>query len=557
VWDGHPVASLRIMSGPAIISTFGAGPVDLAPELCRSMADIVLINPRFEVSYWGLEHALPLMGKRANMPVACLPLLAALTPPGHSVTLLDENVEEIDYNCCARADIVGITGMVVQRRRMRQILAELKRRGAFLVVGGPWATVKEDDFADLADIVFIGEAEQTWPQFLRDWEQGTYRPRYEQAEKTDMTTVPTPRFDLLKMRRYAFGSVQFTRGCPFQCEFCDIIVTFGRKPRIKATAQILAELEALRAQGIRMAFIVDDNLIGNKRAIKPVLRDLIAWQERLGYPMTFFTEASIDLADDPALMRLMVEANITSVFVGIESPNEASLRETKKLQNVRAGGTLVEKVHRIQDAGMEVWCGMILGFDHDDETIFEAQLRFIAEARIVNVMLGMLSAIPKTPLYDRLAAEGRLDTSDEPEFGTNVIPLQLDRAQLRDGYMHVLHELNRPSAYFDRMDDLYYRKTRLNFSRGANRHWRRHPWRLVQAKGRLLAQALGLLTRLAWRVPDPALRREYLRRVWRLVKGRRDPSVLWIYVVKCAMHYHAHTMARRMVEGLTPVVNSY
>jgi len=212
------------------------------------MADIVLISPRFEVSYWGLEYVLPLVGKRANMPVACLPLLAALAPPGHSVTLIDENVEDIDYDRCARADIVGVTGMVVQRRRMREILAELKRRGVFLVVGGPWATVKEDDFQGLADVVFVGEAEQTWPRFLAAWERGAHRARYEQAEKTDMATLPTPRFDLLKMRHYAFGSLQFSRGCPFQCEFCDIIVTFGRKPRIKTTAQVLAELEALRAQ---------------------------------------------------------------------------------------------------------------------------------------------------------------------------------------------------------------------------------------------------------------------------------------------------------------------
>src|SRR5262249_51005704 len=170
----------------------------------RSMADIVLINPRFQVSYWGLEHALPLLGKRANMPAACLPLLAALTPPGHTVTLVDENVEPIDFDRCARADVVGITGMVAQRLRMREILAELKRRGAFVVVGGPWATVKEDDFAGLADAVFVGEAERTWPQFLRDRERGAHRPRYEQDEKTDMTTVPVPRFDLLKMWHYAF-----------------------------------------------------------------------------------------------------------------------------------------------------------------------------------------------------------------------------------------------------------------------------------------------------------------------------------------------------------------
>src|SRR4051812_21050876 len=223
-----------------------------------------------------------------------------------------------------------------------------------------------------------------------------------------------------------------------------------------------------------MAFIVDDNLIGNKAAIKKVLRDLVAWQEALGYPMTFFTEASIDLADDPELMALMVEANIAAVFVGIESPNEESLRETKKFQNVRDGGTLVEKVHRIQDSGMEVWCGMILGFDHDDETIFDAQLAFIAEARIVHVMLGMLSAIPKTPLYDRLAVEGRLDCEVEPGYGTNVIPLRLDREQLQEGYVRVLSELNQPDAYFGRLESLFL-DARLEYSRRANRHWRRHP----------------------------------------------------------------------------------
>jgi radical SAM superfamily enzyme YgiQ (UPF0313 family) len=520
------------------------------------MADIILINPRFEVSYWGLEHGLPLLGKRANMPVACLPLLAALTPAGHRVTLIDENVEPIDYDRCARADIVGVTGMIVQRRRMREVLAELKRRGAFVVVGGPWATVNEEDFGGLADVLFVGEAEETWPRFLREWEQGSHRCRYEQAEKTDMSTAPVPRFDLLKMREYAFGSVQFSRGCPFQCEFCDIIVTFGRRPRIKTTAQVLGELEALRAQGIRMAFIVDDNLIGNKKAIKQVLRDLVDWQVRNGYEMTFFTEASIDLADDPELMALMVEANIASVFVGIESPNEESLRETRKFQNVRAGGTLVEKVHRIQDAGMEVWCGMILGFDHDDATIFDAQLRFLAEARIITAMIGMLSAIPKTPLHDRLAAEGRLDPSDESEYGTNVIPLRLDREQLREGYVRVLDALYEPSAYFERMESLYL-GARLNFSRGANRHWRAHPWRLARAKGRFLVEALGLLARLAWHVPDPSLRREYLRRVARLLRARHDPAVLWIYVVKCVMHYHAHTMARRMVERASPLVNTF
>src|SRR6478752_6649587 len=227
------------------------------------VADIVIINPRFEVSFWGMEHALPLIGKRANLPVACLPLLAALTPSEHTVTLIDENVEAIDYERCARADIVGVTGMSVQRFRMREILTELKRRGCFTAVGGPLVTVQEDYFDGLADVIFIGEAEETWPQFLGEWKQGLHQYRYEQAEKTDMSTVPTPRFDMLKMKRYAFGSIQFSRGCPFQCEFCDIIVTFGRRPRIKTNDQIIAEIEAIHAQKMPIVFIVDDNLIGN------------------------------------------------------------------------------------------------------------------------------------------------------------------------------------------------------------------------------------------------------------------------------------------------------
>lgn len=212
------------------------------------MAKIAIINPAFEVSYWGLEHAQQMMGKRANMPVARLPLLAALTPAEHEVTLVDENVESLDYDALAKFDIVGLTGMSVQRFRMDEIVSELKSRGAFVVVGGPWVTVEEEYFDSRVDAIFVGEAETTWPQFLDDWKAGTHKHRYEQSEKTDMSTVPTPRHDLLKNNHYMFGNLQFSRGCPFQCEFCDVIVTFGRKPRIKQASQIIDELECLRKQ---------------------------------------------------------------------------------------------------------------------------------------------------------------------------------------------------------------------------------------------------------------------------------------------------------------------
>ena len=520
------------------------------------MADIVIINPRFDISFWGMELVLPLMGKRAATPVACLPLLAALTPAGHDITLIDENVEAIDFERCSRADIVGVTGMGIQRHRMKEILADLKRRGVFTVVGGPMITMAEDYFGDLVDVLFIGEAEETWPRFLTEWQEGRHQTRYEQAEKSDMSKVAMPRFDKLKMRHYLFGSLQFSRGCPFQCEFCDIIVTFGRRPRIKTSPQIIAELEAIRAQGMHIVFVVDDNLIGNKKAIKEVLRDVSAWQEQNGYPLTFFTEASIDLADDPELMRLMVEANVITVFVGIESPNEASLRETKKFQNVRTGGTMLEKVHRIQGAGMEVWCGMIVGFDNDGPSVFDAQTRFLKESRIANVLVSLLTAIPKTPLYHRLEREGRLDMSDELEFGTNVISLQLSREELRDGYVRVMNELYKPDAYFGRLEELYLQE-KIRFCQGRARYWRRHPIKRLTANALFLAQAAGLFLQLMRNIPEASLRQEYRRRIGRFLKVRRDPATLLSFVFSCAMHYHAHTMARRMVSGRTAVFSGY
>jgi radical SAM superfamily enzyme YgiQ (UPF0313 family) len=520
------------------------------------MADIVLINPRFEASFWGMEYALPLLGKRANLPVACLPLLAALTPSEHAVTLVDENVETLDFGRLARADIVGVTGMSVQRFRMREILSELKRRGIFTAVGGPWVSVQEDYFDGLADTIFVGEAEETWPQFLADWRHGRHQRRYEQADKSDMSRVPTPRFDLIDMRQYMFGSVQFSRGCPFQCEFCDIIVTFGRRPRLKTSTQVIAELEALRAQNMRVVFIVDDNLIGNKKAIKVLLRDVIAWQQANGYPLIFFTEASLDLADDPELMQLMVDVNITSVFVGIESPNEESLRETKKFQNVRKGGTILDRVHAIQSAGMEVWCGMIVGFDHDDPTIYESQRQFIQEAHIVQAMLGMLHAIPKTPLHARLAAEGRLDMTDESEYGTNVIPLHLSREQLRDGYLQVMNDLYEPEAYFGRLEALYL-DNNVKTGLGRARYWSRHPWNRVKVQTSNLIRAAVLFWRLMSRVPDAGLRHEYRKRFRRLLSHRREPDLMVLYLIKCALHYHHYKMAKHMSSGRSRISNSF
>ncbi|WP_337174979.1 radical SAM protein [Paludisphaera sp.] len=521
------------------------------------MADIVIINPKFEPSYWGMEYMIGNLGKSANLPVACLPLLAALTPEGHTVTLIDENAEPIDFDRCAKADIVGITGMSVQRFRMKEIHAELKARGCFTVMGGPWITVQEDYFDDEPpNAIFIGEAEETWPQFIREWEQGLHQYRYEQVEKSDMTKVPTPRFDLLKMNRYAFGSLQFSRGCPFQCEFCDIIVTFGRRPRLKTSAQVIAELEAIWKSGQRIVFIVDDNLIGNKKAIKAVLRDVVAWQRKHGYPLSLFTEASIDLADDAELLDLMTEANFVATFIGIESPSEEALRETKKFQNVRTGGTLLEKIHRIQDAGMEVWCGMIIGFDSDDVGIVDRQIEFISNSRISFSMSGMLSAIPKTPLHKRLGEEGRLDYTDVSEFGTNIIPLGMTREELLEGYLRGLKELYDPKAYFDRTDALFLRP---DFEVGVTkkRRWWKLSARWVLFEARSAVEALGLFARLMKNIPEEHLKREYRARFKRFLKVHRRPGLVFFYVFHMAMHYHAWKMSESMSSRSQKLVNSF
>ncbi|MDB5311200.1 MAG: Fe-S oxidoreductase [Gemmataceae bacterium] len=517
------------------------------------MADIVIINPKFEVSFWGFEFALPVFGKKANMAVGALPLLAALTPPEHTVSLVDESVEAIDFDRVAKADVVAVTGMNVQRHRMREVLTELKKRGVFTVVGGAWVSIEEDYFGDLADVIFVGEAEETWPEFLRDWQAGRHRKRYEQAAKTDMTRVPTPRYDLLKTDRYLFGAIQFSRGCPFQCEFCDIIVTFGRRPRLKTAGQIIAELDAMYANGVRDVFVVDDNLIGNKQAIKGVLRELIPWQEAHGYRMAFFTEASLDLAEDAELLDLMVRANMLSVFVGIESPNDASLRETKKYQNVRKGTTILDRVHTIQRAGLEVMCGMIVGFDNDDRTIFDAQRVFIREARIPQAMFGMLQALRKTPLYDRLLREGRLDPADGSEYGTNVIPKQISREELRAGYILVMNDLYDPKAFFDRLDALYLDE-KIPYCPARAEYRRRHIGEQIRSGVYDLARAAVLFARLMRSVKDPALRRVYRARVARVITARRDPGLMMYYLIKCCVHYHLYMLVRDLTaKGLGAV----
>ena len=520
------------------------------------VASITLIDPKCDPSFWRFDHALPMFHKRATMPSAALPLVAALTPPEHQITLLDENVEPIDFERLAKSDIVCLTGMSVQRYRMVEILKEFKRRGCFTAVGGAWVTVKEDHFGELADVIFVGEAEESWPRFLKDWAQGRHQKRYEQAEKTDMRQVPMPRYDLLKMDRYLFGGIQLTRGCPYQCEFCDIIVTFGRRMRIKTVEQILAELELLYAHKIRLGMVVDDNLIGNRKLIKAVLPEIAAWQRRRGFPLLFATQVSLDLAEDEEMMRLMLDANISIVFIGIESPNEEALRETKKFQNVSKKRSILERIHHVQNAGFEVTCGMILGFDHDDVSIFEWHRQFIQASHITEALVGMLFAIPKTPLYSRLAADGRLDTADRSEFGTNVIPLRMSREALRNNYVKLMKQVYHPEAYFERLENFIARGG-IQFTPNHAQYLREHSLAYLLTQSKYLVSSLFLFYELMRRVADPALRAEYRRRLLHALRAWRRPFAFFFYAFKCAMHYHYYSLIREMPEHVSPVYSSY
>ena len=360
----------------------------------------------------------------------------------------NENVEPIDFDALQRFDVIGVTGMVVQAERMCEILRQLRTLPAVVAVGGPFVTVNEGTFETLCDVRFIGEAETTWPAFLNAVASGApTEARYQQAEKTDMTQVPVPRFDLLKPGCYGTAPVQFSRGCPFLCEFCDIITIFGRRPRVKRPEQVLAELDAVIAQRFKGCFLVDDNFIGNKIEAKRLLKRIIEWQESHAFPLTFVTEASINLANDPELIDLMVQANFQNVFIGIETPREASLKETRKHQNVH-GDPLLAKIARIRAGGLGISAGFIVGFDNDDLRIFDEQFEFIQSSGIANLSISLLTPLPTTPLYARLSAEGRLDFSD-PEL--IYIPKQMTREQLKAGFRELLNRVYDVEAYFDRV----------------------------------------------------------------------------------------------------------
>lgn len=443
---------------------------------------LLLINPRFQDSFWSFAWLFEKISrdKKAVNPPLGLATVAALTPKDWEVTIIDENVEPIDWNF--EADIVGVCGMQVQFERQKEIIAHFRGRGLYVVVGGSYASLCPEEYTDpndLADTVIAGEAEYTWPEFCRDYERGVPRKTYRETGEINLHDSPPPRYDLLKLPLYTDVAVQFSRGCPFRCEFCDIIVIFGRKPRTKSLEQIERELDLLRRLGIQRVFFVDDNLIGHLPECRKLLAFLAEYQKRHDYQFSFGTEASINMAGDRPLMELFREAHFEWVFIGIESPSEEALLETKKTQNVRQD--LLESVRTIYSYGIHVLAGFIIGFDADDETIFERQYRFIMDSGIVVSMVGLLVAIPKTPLYERLQKTNRLNPVFAPTntgSSTNVIPTRMSYQRLIEGYRELHGRLVEESAIFRRIrNKLRYlgdqdTVSRFSFGRSLAYGWR-------------------------------------------------------------------------------------
>ncbi|HEY9680286.1 MAG TPA: B12-binding domain-containing radical SAM protein [Oculatellaceae cyanobacterium] len=416
--------------------------------------NLLLVWPEIPLTYWGAQYSIRLLGKRAVMPPLALLTVAAMCPSDWKMRLVDLNIEKLEDSDIAWADLVMISGMIVQHESIQEVLTRCEKAGVKTALGGPDATSSPEKFAK-ATYLILDEGEITLPQFLRDLSAGKPQRTYTACgEKPDVTATPVPRFDLLNLEAYTHMCIQFSRGCPFACEFCDITTLYGKKPRTKLPEQITAELQAIYNTGFRgEIFLVDDNFIGNKKNVKAMLPALISWQEKHGFPFWLYTEASLNLSDDDELLDLMCKAGFHAVFVGIESPSMESLRETQKYQNTN--GDLLSKVHHIQKFGIEVMAGFILGFDSDKEDIFERQIEFITRARIPMAMVGALNAMPATQLWQRLKAEGRLkedftgDNLAVPNFHTTLPTLTLVT-----GYKHVLSTLYSPEGFFSRLKSL-------------------------------------------------------------------------------------------------------
>ncbi len=412
---------------------------------------IMLVYPQFPDTFWSFKHALKFIRKKAGAPALGLLTVAAMLPSEWEKRLVDLNVTDLTADDLKWADYCFVSAMIVQRDSAQALIARCRQAGVKVVAGGPLFTMEYAQFPDVDHFV-LNEAELTLPPFLADLANGCAQRIYSTAEFPDIRQTPAPLWELVNLKHYDTIPIQFSRGCPYSCDFCNITALLGHRPRVKTAAQIIAELDSLYARGWRKnVFFVDDNFIGNKKQLKAeILPALIEWRKgKTG--MAFQTEASINLADDPELVRLMTRAGFDTVFIGIETPNEDSLAECSKTQN--RGRDLVESVKRLQRAGLQVQGGFIVGFDNDTPHIFQQQIDFIQKSGIVSAMVGMLQAPPGTRLYERLKREGRLSnelSGDNADGSTNIIP-RMGLETLREGYRKMLAEIYAPPFYYERV----------------------------------------------------------------------------------------------------------
>jgi radical SAM superfamily enzyme YgiQ (UPF0313 family) len=413
---------------------------------------ILFIQPEFPDTYWSFKYALRFISKRVNNIPLGLITVAALLPEKWQKRLVDLNIEDLKEKQIIWADYVFLTALSVQKNSVLEIIEQCKKTGTKIVAGGPLFSDEPDSFKDVDHLV-LNEAEITLPLFLNDLENGRPRRKYETDLHADITRTPAPDYSLLNMKKYFTAGIQYTRGCPYDCEFCDITARLGRKVRSKSSGQIINELDKLLECGWKgNVFFVDDNFIGNRHKLKSeLLPEMISWMNHHNHPFIFITEASINLSDDPELMQMMVQAGFSRVFVGIETPDEQSLAECNKTQNHNRN--LIQCVQTIQKAGIEVSAGFIVGFDNDRQNIFQRQIDFIQKSGIITAMVGLLNAPSRSRLYRRLEEEGRILHSfsgDNTDYSINFIPA-MSREILMAGYQKIIHGIYSGKPYYERI----------------------------------------------------------------------------------------------------------
>ena len=488
----------------------------------------LFVYPEFPKTFWSYEKILELVNRKVLLPPLGMCTVAALLPQDWEMKLVDRNVREVTEEEWSWAELVIISGMIVQKDDMAVQIGKAKQRGLPVAIGGPFASSTPDaPELDLADFKILDEGEITLPMFLEALERGDTKGRFtSEGDKPDVPATPIPRFDLLQLDAYDSMSVQFSRGCPFNCEFCDIIVLYGRKPRTKTPEQLVAELQYLYDLGWRRSiFLVDDNFIGNKRNAKLLLPQIRTWQEERGYPFSFATEASVDLADDDEMMRMMHDARFESVFLGIETPDEASLETARKVQNTR--NPLDAAVDRITANGIRVMAGFIIGFDGEKDGAGRRIVDFVTRTGIPAAMMGMLQALPKTALWARLEREGRLIQGEDAAKGvnqTNLLNFEPTRPirDIANEYVEAFCALYEPNAYMDRVYSYYLKMGAPRWKAAA----KLPTWIDIKA-----------LSTVVWR---QGIKRDTRSRFWKYMFGmaRHNPALLEQFLVVLAHNEH-------------------